>query len=152
MEVFSKILALAHVTGYLIFRPVGEGANELEPELSFQIARAWFRTMESPHRLRTPTTQSVTRRWESSTVHPRHAPPPPTHLRLLAAAGSVRRVGRRSVEHPVPVQGPQADVGEEEESRNEQPRELQQPLLLPPHRSGRRITSRRNAAAAAVRK
>lgn len=57
------------------------------------------------------------------------------YLQREDAAGSVR-VGR-VVERPVPVQGPQADVGEEKESRQEQPGDLQQPLLSPPHVPGR---------------
>lgn len=48
------------------------------------------------------------------------------------------RVGR-VVERPVPVQGPQSDVGEEKKSRQEQPGDLQEPLLSPPHVPGRML-------------
>ena len=58
------------------------------------------------------------------------------------AARTVHCVGR-VVEHSVPVQRPQPDVGEEKKSRYEQPGELQQPLLLPPHLSGRKRVKQR---------
>lgn len=58
--------------------------------------------------------------------------PSSPYLDRVDAARTLRRVGR-VLEDPVPVQGPQAHVGEEQESRHEQPGDLQQPLLSPPH-------------------
>lgn len=69
----------------------------------------------------------------------RRARPRPTPYLIDGdAARSVRRRVGRVVEHTVPVQRPQPDVGEEEKSRNDQPGDLQQPLLSPPHVSVRK--------------
>ncbi|KAF6739502.1 hypothetical protein FQA47_020130 [Oryzias melastigma] len=65
---------------------------------------------------------------------------PAPYLSRGDAARTVRRVGG-VVEDSVPVQRPQPDVRQEEESGYEQPRDLQQPLLLPPHGSGGRVQS-----------
>lgn len=57
------------------------------------------------------------------------------YLYLGDAARTVHWVGR-VVEDSVLVQRPQPDIWEKKKSRYEQPSELQQPLLFPPHLSG----------------
>lgn len=61
---------------------------------------------------------------------------PTPYLNEGDAARRVHRVGR-VVEHSVPVQRPQSHVGQEEKGHDDEPGELQQPLLLAPHLSGK---------------
>ena len=81
-----------------------------------------------------------------SSGQPCRPPRPPSsrtpYLYEGDAARTVQCVGR-VVEHSVPVQRPQPDVREEKKSRYEQPGDLQQPLLLPPHLSGRKRVKQR---------
>lgn len=71
---------------------------------------------------------------------PLSPPSPATHRRL---AGRCPRVGRpvpagraAALQLPLAVQGPEPHVGQEHQGGQRQPHRLQQPLLLPPHRSG----------------
>lgn len=71
---------------------------------------------------------------EKNNSQPSRAEPDP-YLKQRDRARTVRGVGR-VVEHSVPIQRPQPDVGQEEEGDHRQPDELQQPLLFPPHGCG----------------
>lgn len=98
----------------------------------------------------TPPTHTGGRSAPTPHVSPSlQAPPPPaaaaaTHRRFAGRCprrprGGPLPAGRpAALQLPLAVEGPEPHVGQEDEGGQRQPHRLQQPLLLPPHRSRRR--------------
>lgn len=93
--------------------------------------RSGFRRVLSPPPRRSKRTFRVDSVTTTEKTTPNPAEPNP-YLYERDPARTVHSVGR-VVEHSVPIQRPQPDIGEEKKGDYSQPDELQQPLLFPPH-------------------